>query len=238
MAQDQIIRGVLFDLDGTLLDINIDEFLERYFAALIRYMAQEVAPGVELALLRQSLHEATRAMLAPHEGTNREAFNRRMLQVSGIDLDLPDAAQRVHEFYVDIFPSLREGAGPNAGSSQAVSAVLEAGLPVAVATHPLFPAAAIEERLRWAGLEPSHFDAITTYEVMEAAKPAGRYFIQTAQLIGLAPHECIMVGDDAELDLPARHVGMRTFHVADTPGSGADHHGTLRDFVSLLQSSR
>jgi hypothetical protein len=42
-----VIKAVLFDLDGTLLPHNIDDFLPRYFGLLGRWIA-EMLPGVDL----------------------------------------------------------------------------------------------------------------------------------------------------------------------------------------------
>ena len=64
-------KGVFFDLDGTLLPLDLDEFINRYFLAL----AEKVASHVEPRLFLEVLLEATEKMLY-NDGskTNQEAF--------------------------------------------------------------------------------------------------------------------------------------------------------------------
>jgi FMN phosphatase YigB (HAD superfamily) len=105
---------------------------------------------------------------------------------------------------------------------------------VAVATQPIFPLVAIEHRLKWAGLGDVSFDAITTYEVMEACKPQVGYFLQTCSMIGCAPGDCVMVGDDADADMPAGALGITTIYVGKGTAP-ADHAGSLGDVPALLE---
>jgi putative hydrolase of the HAD superfamily len=60
-----------------------------------------------------------------------------------------------------------------------------------------------------------HFAAVLTPEDAGAPKPDPRMFLQAAALLGVAPGECLMIGDDFEADIaPAQALGMATFHVA------------------------
>ena len=100
------MRAVLFDLDGTLLDVDTDRFMERYFAALKRVRV----PGFDGDIFA-AVVEGTRVMMRPHEGvTNEDAFWGRFSEVTGG----PKADFEPHfaRFYEDVFPTLREGAGP------------------------------------------------------------------------------------------------------------------------------
>jgi FMN phosphatase YigB (HAD superfamily) len=224
------LRGVLFDLDGTLLDLDLSAFLRRYFAAL-GAAASPHFPGVPFMA---AVLESTSAMQRPHEGrTNKDVFDDDFRALTGIDL-----AQRgdvLDDFYRDVFPTLGGGYGPAAGAREAVVTARDLGLKVAVATQPIFPAAAIMHRLAWAGLADVAFDAVTTYETMRACKPLPAYFEQTASMIGCAPGECLMVGDDRAMDLPAAAVGMRTFYVGSDADACADHRGTMADLAALLR---
>lgn len=223
------MQGVLFDLDGTLLDVRVDAFLKRYFAALKATVGPRY-PGTDLL---EAVLASTGVMQRPHEGTNREAFYQDFLTRTGVDLDEDWAV--FEDFYRDVFPTLGEGYGPNAGAVEAIEAARELGLKVAVATQPIFPRAAIDHRLAWAGLQHVEFDAVTTFEVMEACKPSPDYFRQVAEMIGCDPSECLMVGDDREMDMPASAVGMRTFYVGADVNAAADYRGTLLDLPKTLE---
>lgn len=226
------MRAILFDLDGTLLDVDLRNFLKRYFAALDAASAPLAAafpPGEFMA----SLHRAVGMMMEPHPGeTNEQAFYRELLEMTGVDL-------REHwpvyeQFYREVFPTLAGASGPAVGAHAVVAAARDLGLKVAIATNPIFPREAVEHRLAWAGLAHVAFDAITTYEEMVACKPHAEYYRQTATMLGVAPNECLMVGDDRVLDMAAADVGMRTFYVGDDPLAAADFRGTLEELAELL----
>ncbi len=103
-----------------------------------------------------------------------------------------------------------------------------------VATNPIFPAAAIRERMSWAGISDVPFELVTTYEIMHAAKPDLDYYRSIAEIIGCDPCDCLMVGDDAVLDMVAADIGMRTFYVGPPPLPAADYAGTLEELAELL----
>lgn len=234
------VSGVLFDLDGTLLDIDIDRFLGVYLGELSSFVAGITGGSVGAEAVQLAVLSGTKAMMEVHEGTNRDIFNARVFERIGVNLDEAAFVEALDYFYGEVFPTLRGNMGPIPGAREAVEAALDLGLSVAVATHPVFPRAAIEERMRWAGVGDLPFGAITTYEVMGATKPHASYFRDTAAMLGLAPDGCIMVGDDLQLDLPARLTGMRVFHhdpsSAGEAGDRADWSGSMSDLAELLRT--
>jgi FMN phosphatase YigB (HAD superfamily) len=229
-SQPTMLRAVLFDLDGTLLNIELDGFFARYFGAIRAFTAPHF-PGVDVL---DGIIAGTTVMQRSHPGiTNRDAFRNEFLSRTGIDLD--SDWEIFEDFYRDVFPTLRTGYGPIAGGREAVDAAKRLGLKVAVATQPLFPASAITHRLEWAGLADVEFDAVTSYEDMRACKPAPEFFTQVAEQLGVAPSECLMVGDDRGNDMPASAVGMRTFFVGTEPDAPCDYRGTIAQLPELLQ---
>jgi FMN phosphatase YigB (HAD superfamily) len=225
----QQVKAVLFDLDGTLLDIDLGTFLRDYFGALGEVVAEHF-PG---RAVLPAILTATEAMQAPHPGSsNRAVFGRRFEDLTGIDIEADgDVFDR---FYAERFPALGAAYGPHAGAREAVLAARRLGLSAVVATQPIFPRAAIEHRLAWAGLGDLGLDVITSYEVMHACKPLPDYFREAAAMSGARPAECVMVGDDRVLDMPASDVGMRTFYVGTEPDVHADWRGDLRAFTEAL----
>jgi FMN phosphatase YigB (HAD superfamily) len=222
------LRAVLFDLDGTLLDIDLNAFLRDYFGALGEVVARHF-PDREVL---PAILDATEAMQLPHPGrTNREVFAERFRGSTGIDLD--ESSDVFDRFYAERFPGLGASYGPRDGARDALLTARRLGLGIVVATQPIFPRAAIEHRLAWAGLDDLGIDALTTYEVMHACKPLPDFFREAASMAGAQPAECIMVGDDRALDMPAADVGMRTFYVGAEPGVHADWHG---DLVALTEA--
>jgi FMN phosphatase YigB (HAD superfamily) len=228
------VQAVMIDLDGTLLDIDLGEFLGDYFAALGPVIAG-LAVGISPKSAVAAVNEATDAMHATHVGkSNREVFNEVFLSLTDVVLDSPRVAAAVDEFYSCAFPLLKKGHTAMRGASEAVLAARQAGLLTALATNPIFPRAAIDERIRWAELDQEWFDVITSYEVMEACKPSPRYFEQVASMLNVDPASCLMVGDDPELDLPASEAGMMTFYVGHRDVDSAERRGALRELPLLF----
>ena len=227
------MQGILFDLDGTLLDIDIGAFIERYFSALARAMAPLTRDPDSLAHAMTALNAATHAMMLPHPGrTNQAVFTEHFRSATGIDIGVHHEV--FERFYAEEFPLLGDGFGPAVGARDAVEGAIALGLKVAVATNPIFPLEAVRHRMSWAGIEDLPVDVVTSYETMHACKPQAAYFLETAVRMGVAPGSCLMVGDDRDLDLPAAATGMRTYYVGDLADAGADFAGDLATLARAL----
>jgi FMN phosphatase YigB (HAD superfamily) len=227
-----MLRAVLFDLDGTLLDLQIDRFLREYFGLLGPVMARLSGLSPEQSV--SAVMAATETMLAPHPNrANATVFADHFAELTSVDIRTPGAAAAVEEFYALSFPALGCDYGPAPGARTAYSAARASGARVAVATNPIFPLSAIGHRLSWAGFSADEFDLVTHYELMEACKPQPAYFGQVAELLEVDPEECLMVGDDAQLDLPAREIGMTTWYVG-RDDEDADYRGTLAELAEAL----
>ena len=76
-----MFRAVLFDLDGTLLDIDMDLFIQRYFKEMI-YMARE--SGLKTEGLIEKLWKATEAMIENKDPqlTNQQVFEQNFFKNS------------------------------------------------------------------------------------------------------------------------------------------------------------
>jgi len=227
------VRAILFDLDGTLLDLDLGAFLGRYFVALELASAPLSSDRGGRGEFMQALHRAVGMMMEPHPGrTNRDVFFEDLLRRTGVDLN--EHWPVYERFYRDVFPTLSDSAGPARGARRVVTTALDLGLGVAIATNPIFPRIAVEHRLAWAGLGDLPLSVITSYEDMTACKPHPEYYRQTAALLGVAPRECLMVGDDRTLDLPAADVGMRTYYVGPDADAPTDMRGDLEGLADLL----
>ncbi len=227
-----MINALLLDLDGTLLDNDMDRFLPAYLGRLAAHMAHVAEPE----RFTRVLLAATDHMMANQDParTLRQAFAERFYPAFGAVEE--DMRHELEAFYGEVFPTLQPLTAPRPEARQLVEHALQAGLKVAVATNPLFPRTAIEQRLAWAGLNVDHFDfeTITSYEDFHFAKPNPAYYAEVLGRLGAVPHEAAMIGDDPALDLePARLLGMAVFHVgtdgSDFPG------GDLSDALAWLK---
>lgn len=118
-------------------------------------------------------------------------------------------------FYENEFQDARALCGFQPLAAEAVHALKARGYRVALATNPIFPAIATQSRIRWAGLLPEDFALCTTYENTAYCKPNPAYYADVAARLGVAPQECLMVGNDVQEDMIASQLGMRVFLLTD-----------------------
>lgn len=205
------IAAVLFDLDGTLLPMDQDEFVKGYFGLL----AAKLAPhGYDPGQLIDGIWAGTAAMVK-NDGscTNEQVFWRKFAQLFGAetlaDKPLFDA------FYAEDFQRAKRFCPINPQAAEAVRAIRGMGCRVVLATNPIFPAVATENRIRWVGLEPSDFELYTTYENSHWCKPSLKYYQEILDRLGLRPNQCLMVGNDVTEDMAAQELGMEVFLLTD-----------------------
>ena len=205
------LTTVLFDLDGTLLPMDNDEFTRGYF----KLLAAKLAPhGYEPKQLVDAIWAGTAAMVK-NDGTqsNEYAFWKRFSALYGekalADKPLFDA------FYSNEFQKAQELCGYNPKAAEAVRLAKEIGLRVVLATNPIFPAVATESRIRWAGLTPADFELYTTYENIGFCKPNPSYYLEITSRLNVPPEECLMVGNDVTEDMAAKSAGMEVFLLTD-----------------------
>ena len=205
-------KMILFDLDGTLLPMDQDRFTDYYFGCLAQWMSPY---GFEPQALIKAVWKGTAAMVA-NDGsrTNEERF----WEVFDAQFETPASENYKHflKFYEQGFAGARKATGFNPRAAETVHRLKTAGYRVALATNPLFPRIATEQRIRWAGLEPEDFELYTTYENSRTCKPNPQYYVEVAESLGVRPQDCIMIGNDADEDVPAATVGMKVFLLTDS----------------------
>lgn len=205
------IKTVLFDLDGTLLPMDQDEFVQVYFGGLCRRLAPL---GYKAKQLTDSIWKGTAAMVKNNGSTtNEQVFWNTMTDIYGKDIldDIPV----FDDFYRNEFSAVKTICGFNPKAKTAVDLIKANGCRVALATNPIFPAVATESRIRWAGLEPSDFEYFTTYENSRHCKPNPEYYKDITEALGLNAEECLMVGNDVDEDMIAARLGMKVFLLTD-----------------------
>ena len=205
--QVDMLKAVLFDLDGTLLPMDQDAFIKRYFGLL----AQRLAPyGYEPEKLIDTIWKAISAeMTNDGSRTNEEVFWDVFTSVFG-EGSRKDGAV-FDDFYRNEFNDVADVAEPSPKADEIVKMLRKAGCMVILATNPLFPKIATENRIRWAGMDKDDFDLYTTFEDFGLCKPNPEYFKLLLNMFKLKPEECIMVGNDVEEDMVATELGMKVF---------------------------
>ena len=166
------MKVILFDLDGTLLPMDQDEFTKGYFSLL----SEKFSPyGYAPKKLIETIWAGTAAMIK-NDGkqSNEAAFWEKFSEVYGkekMEQDRP----LFDDFYAKDFEKAKDFCGYHAKAAETVRKAKQLGYRVVLATNPIFPKTATESRIRWAGLEPSDFEFITTYENTGYCKPNPDY---------------------------------------------------------------
>ena len=204
-------RAVFFDLDGTLLPMELDEFLSTYYRSLAGFVG---AHGYDVDAFVPALNAGIKAMMEVDDG---RANADRFWEAFFARFDAPQEEMRplVERFYRDEFGRIGEGVEPDGHMVEAVSALAEKGYPLVLATMPLFPRVAVEWRLRWAGVDPSLFSRVTTFENSASTKPKLAYFAENLAACGLRGEEVLMVGNNTVEDLAIRGLGADAYLVTD-----------------------
>jgi FMN phosphatase YigB (HAD superfamily) len=227
-----LITTLLLDLDDTLLTNNMDRFLPEYLQRFGDFMSETVEPEKFVA----QIMTGTNAMLQDADPTR--TMERAFADVfyPSLALDEKKTLPILARFYHDVFPDLQSITETRPGARELVQAALAAGLEVVVATSPLFPIVAIEQRMTWAGVprEEFPFSLITSYECFHFAKPHLAYFTEIMGRLGKPLHEAAMIGNDQYDDhKPANELGMAVFHVGDDPDLPYPQ-GSLFDAINWL----
>lgn len=202
-----MLKAILFDLDGTLLPMDLNQFMKAYFGGLSKRLAPH---GYEPKLLIDGIWAGTAAMVK-NDGkkSNEEVFWDTFSSLHGEkvrgDIGYFDA------FYREDFDGVKTVCGFDENAAKTVKELKQRGYKVVLATNPIFPSIATEKRMKWAGLNKEDFEFFTTYENSKYCKPNPDYYRDILERLGLKGEECLMVGNDVVEDMVARTLGMKVF---------------------------
>jgi putative hydrolase of the HAD superfamily len=191
-----LVRGIIFDLDGTLYDMSWylkPLFFLRLFPhgmRLPRFLdIRETFAGKDLGS-RQALLDGLSEALAKREGVAAQEI-RTWIQGP------------FYAGFIAIMPFFRFS---RPGIVPLIASLREKGLRLAV----LSDYDCVKERLGKLSLPPSLFDTIASSEASGALKPSSRPFSAIASQWGIEPGSILVVGDRADTDgAAARTTGMQ-----------------------------
>lgn len=231
---DKNVTTLLFDLDGTLLPMELESFTNTYF----KLLAKKAAPyGYEPEALVAAVWKGTKAMVM-NDGSRPN--DQRFWEVFAGELgnEVLDLRPVFDKFYAEEFNGAKIATRENPLAKKAVEAARKSGLTVVLATNPLFPAVGVATRLGWLGLSPEDFSYVTTYENSSYCKPNPAYYTQLLERIGKRPEECLMAGNDVREDaLAAGKAGLGAYLITDCleNARGDDisgiAHGSFEEFM-------
>lgn len=175
-------RGVLFDLDGTLLDSAPD-----MLATVNRMRAARGIGAMALSALRPHVSRGARAMSA--------------VALPGVDVD----AVLVHEFLGLYAQELGRHSAPFDGVETMLAALEAGGARWGIVTNkPEYLAREIVPQLRW----QDRCAVLVGGDTLPERKPHPLPLLHAAEALGVAVRDCVYVGDDERDIQAARAAGM------------------------------
>jgi len=210
-----MIKGVIFDMDGVLLD-NLEYHLEAF-----RLFGEEQG--------RLLTREAIQAEFGRKNWDMLEALLNRRLEKE----EAERLADRKEELYRQIILSELQEVVVE-GLPEFLEALEKKGLPMAVATSG--PLENVDMVFDGLGIR-TKFRAIVTGDQVQHGKPHPEAFLTAAALLNVAPEDCAVFEDSvsgikAGLSAGSKCVAVATTHEADEL-SALSPHLVIRDFRGL-----
>lgn len=232
------MNTILFDLDGTLLPMDQEMFINLYFKQLVTHFASF---GITPEALMTGVNQGIKAMVG-NDGTmtNEDRFWSEFSNYLGPDIR--NLEPEFKKFYQNRFHQVRVSTSATKLTQQLLQKVKDKGFTIVIATNPLFPMVATHARIGWAGFSPEDVSYITTYENSSYCKPNLDYYREILDKIGKEPSECMMVGNDVKEDMGVAELGMKRYLITDclinANQEDISHipQGSMEDFLLSLDS--
>ncbi|SEH66588.1 MULTISPECIES: HAD family hydrolase [Atopobiaceae] len=243
-----MIRAILFDLDDTLLDINLTAFITRYVTQKARIVGRITRTPSALVMAHMAKGYLDVSDPKREDGmTNLELFNSSYLRRTGVPLDDPIIADVLDYYEKNCLWGMKGSmvqARPREGARRTIERAQELGLTVALATNPTFTLDCDRVRMEWAEVADIGFARISHIANSTRSKPDARYYQEFISKLGFTPQECLMVGNDARRDFPRPDIALRTAYVGHAWPRRAIWRGSigalgdaLPQVISLLDAS-
>ena len=232
-----MLKAVAFDMDDTLLSLNLSAFIA-VLAKDESHLLAQVARKNPLSLFAAytgAMLEVNRTPEAADRRTNRERFDDAIERRSGVPLADPVIADVLDCYEREVLPAKNDAviaARPREGAHDALACVLGRGLRVALLTNPSFSHTCIRCRMGWGGLTDAPFELVTCMENSTRCKPDADYYRASLAQLELKPEEVLMVGNDPRRDFPQPDIGLQTAYVGGGAPVRATWCGSMADFAA------
>jgi HAD superfamily hydrolase (TIGR01509 family) len=191
-----MIKGVLFDMDGVLVDS------EPFICKAAIMMFEELG----IKVIPEDFH--------PYVGMGENRYIGGVAQNHGVHVDIEKVKARTYEIYEQI---VKDNLTPLPGAHEFISECRKRGFRLALATSA--DRVKMEVNLREIGLPAVTFHSIVTGLDVRNKKPFPDIYIMAAEKIGLGPHECLVVEDAVSGIRAGKAAGCRCLAVTSSFGA-------------------
>ncbi len=188
-----MIKGVLFDMDGVLVDS------ERFICQAAVQMFQEMGITVQ------------EDDFLPFVGAGENRYIGGVAEKYGVPLDIQKAKTRTYQIYDDI---IQGNMKPLPGVHLFIQKCREHNLKIALATSA--DKTKMEANSKAMGLSLSTFDAVINGLDIERKKPFPDIYLKAADLIGVAPSNCLVIEDAVNGVAAAKAAGARCLAITSS----------------------
>ena len=234
-------KALLFDLDGTLIDFEFNQFIKLYIGAASQFFI-DLIPNPESFI--NELLKSTEVMEKSDNGTTSSLDDFLNDFCPKFDVDCGEIRNRFLRFYETKYDVVKPLITPMKGAKKLLDNLNEKGHSekIILATNPVFPYVAIERRIKWGGLSPDYFRFITHAENSYYCKYNKKYWSGIMDQIQCRPKDSLVIGNDGFRDMFSKKYGFNTFLVEDsvenedkiTKETEPDYRGSLIDLQELL----
>ena len=182
-------EGLIFDLDGTLIDS-----MPAHFNAMRQALEEEGGQGL-----------FTKERFSELGGKPAADIVALLNQENGLNMDAPKVCQRQHEIlksnleHFEVIPEVADFAAKHRGK-----------VPMAVASAGT--STMVKASLKSVGML-SWFDAIVGSDEVENGKPSPDVYLEAARRINIDPANCVVFEDSEAGILAAKSAGMKVVSV-------------------------
>ena len=165
------LKGILFDLDGTLLDID----LNKHFPFYHKHLYEDFPNSMTFEQFNNHMWACIFKTVTHKTGrTNYDVLMEEFLLP--FSLTREEAEPILRRFYKSEYPQLKKFVNPRPESREVVQHVIKKNFKVVIATNPLFILDALKARMNWAVIDDLQFDLITHAENFTTCKPNLDYY--------------------------------------------------------------
>ncbi len=213
-----MIKAVLFDLDGTLLDrdLSLEQFVAAQHHRFLAYLNHISQTDYVERFIQLDCHG--------HVWKDR-VYQTLVAEFEISDLswqNLLDDYETQFMLHCIPFPHMRE----------MLTLLKQQGYPLAIITNGLglFQARSIEGL----GIQ-DYFDAILISEIEQMRKPQAEIFARTVQRLGVLAEEAVYIGDHPEVDIMgAKRAGLKTIWKRNSTWSDAQNADAVIDDLNEI----